>query len=155
MNILVTVGTGSFDSLIKYCDKIAFGSDLKFTFQTGKGIYRPKNGYYFDFDFYLNLGDFDLIISHCGAGTVYQCLNNKIPLIVIPNLERSDSHQSELATYLKNNKFCCVCTDFDELNDLIVKYNQSNYSTYNSVSFDFFGADYIVDIINDSFKVDK
>ncbi|MCG9730949.1 hypothetical protein L1D44_14090 [Shewanella sp. Isolate13] len=150
MKILVTVGTGSFDSLVERCDKISSNSVDEFTFQIGKGGYQPKNGLYFDFSPDLNLTDFDLVISHCGAGTVFKCLNSKIPLIAIPNLERSDKHQSELGCYLEKHNFCCTCFDLTHLNRLIVDYDFKNYNDYNNISF--FGVSEVIDIISDSFK---
>lgn len=150
MKILVTVGTGCFDSLIECCDKIACNSVYQFTFQIGKGEYLPKNGVYFDFQPDLALTHFDLIISHCGAGTVYKCLNSKIPLIAVPNLERSDKHQSELGYYLEKNNFCSTCFDLEDLKKLIFDYKQINYDEYISVTF--FGVSQVIKIINDSFK---
>lgn len=150
MRVLVTVGTGCFDSLIKRCDRIALDSHYKFTFQIGKGAYQPINGYYFDFDSCLDVTDFDLVISHCGAGTVYKCLNSDISLIAVPNLERSDKHQSELGSYLQKHNFCSTCFDLENLERLIGDYEKSSYSEYKNIEF--FGVDYVTKIIDDSFK---
>ena len=61
---------------------------------------------------YLNLERFedsaDVLITHCGAGSVFWGLENKIPTIAIVNLSRPDDHQMDLGNYLDNKELCLV-----------------------------------------------
>ena len=102
-NFLITVGTGSFDSLVSVFDN----SDIDCFIQYGVGdkpISKPSIDFHHDF---LSLiSDFDYIITHCGAGTVFPLLKLNAKLIVIPNMERNDPHQVELFNFLMQNNFC-------------------------------------------------
>ena len=49
--------------------------------------------------------DYDLIITHAGAGTVFFLLACNLPFIAVPNLERQDPHQLELYNWLEKNKY--------------------------------------------------
>jgi len=55
-------------------------------------------------DYLPHLGDVlrraSLVISHCGAGSVFEALSEGTPLIVVPNQLLMDNHQMELATLL-------------------------------------------------------
>lgn len=144
MKILVTVGTGSYDSLITCLDDDLNANDFNVLFQIGQGKYIPKKHPYERF--IPNLAnmyhEFDLIISHCGAGTVFQCLTSRIPIIVIPNTERSDNHQLDLAKYLSLNNFCHVSYTVDDVVNNIKNNSPEIYSEYKCQSF--FGADFIL-----------
>lgn len=65
--------------------------------------------------------EYDLIITHAGAGTVFFLLKCNLPFIAVPNIERRDTHQLELYYWLKDNNFSQTAL-VEELNlDLIVK----------------------------------
>jgi beta-1,4-N-acetylglucosaminyltransferase len=103
-SLLVTVGTTEFEELIKNIDSIQFLKKLNFFdftklyIQIGRGKYEPKilveNGYNNNisieyFRFTDNLPDYikkcDLIISHCGAGSILEIITLKKQLIVVIN----------------------------------------------------------------------
>src|SRR5688500_14118574 len=117
MKIFVTVGTTSFDSLIKFIDEEFHKKGYEITFQISEGKYIPKNFEYFKFseniDFYYK--DCDVAITHAGAGSVYRLLELKKKIIIIPNLERVDKHQIEIAEYMKENGHALMCLNFDNL----------------------------------------
>ena len=50
----------------------------------------------------------DVLISHCGAGTVFWALEKKIKLIAIVDEDRHDDHQWDLGNYLDHHRFCMV-----------------------------------------------
>lgn len=148
MNILVTVGSGCFDSLIMECDKILINYNCNVLFQIGDGKYKPIN---FQYNEYIdNLSqqyeNFDLVITHCGAGTVYKCLDLGIRFISVPNIERKDRHQLELAKFLFLNNLSPVCFNLDELSKFICKYPLFLYAKYKEPRF--FGQNMISSFIN-------
>ena len=48
----------------------------------------------------------DLIISHCGAGSILEALSMKKQLIVVINGSLQDNHQLELSDALSDGRFC-------------------------------------------------
>ncbi|NHE55634.1 PssE/Cps14G family polysaccharide biosynthesis glycosyltransferase [Cyclobacterium plantarum] len=117
MKILVTVGTTRFDSLIKYLDELILPSDMAFTFQIADGAYKPVNHPFFSFskkiDQYYQSSD--VIICHAGAGTIYKLLELRKRIIIVPNTERTDNHQLDIAAFMGNNGYALTVIDFDEL----------------------------------------
>lgn len=43
-----------------------------------------------------------LVISHAGAGSIFEALTYKVPLIVVPNPILMDNHQVELAKLMED-----------------------------------------------------
>ncbi|WP_318481527.1 PssE/Cps14G family polysaccharide biosynthesis glycosyltransferase [Photobacterium leiognathi] len=151
MNILVTVGTGSFDTLISSLEeKFRNSVDIKLTIQYGSGN-RPSasNSIHDMFDFKKNIDElfyeFDLVICHCGAGTVFSLLEKNIPFIAVPNLERVDKHQVELAKYLDEMSYSIVCFDVNDISNSILNYKTENIKKYQKTLF--FMADDILDYL--------
>jgi len=138
MKILVTVGTTSFDTLIQFLDEFKSSYQFEFIFQIADGEYIPKNYEYFRFDEELwgNYNDV-FVITHCGAGSLYYLLENNIKFIGVPNLERVDQHQTDIAEFLRSNDLSSVCLTFEELGqELSVKKNSSaTYRPYKKESF--------------------
>jgi beta-1,4-N-acetylglucosaminyltransferase len=117
MKIFVTVGTTSFDSLIRFIDEELRNEGYEIIFQISEGKYIPKNFEYFNFsediDFYYK--NCDVVITHAGAGSVYRLLELKKKIIIIPNMERVDKHQIEIAEYMKEKGHALMCSDINEL----------------------------------------
>ncbi|MDV5172112.1 PssE/Cps14G family polysaccharide biosynthesis glycosyltransferase [Photobacterium rosenbergii] len=113
---LVTVGTSSFDSLLKELDSLRIDS-LDIYFQTGTSKYKPKNYQHSPFidNFNDSLREYDLIISHAGAGSVYHMLECNYNIIVVPNTDRVDLHQLELAKFVESNNLALTCHDISEI----------------------------------------
>jgi len=134
--ILVTVGTTAFDSLIQAVDQ-HFSTSNKLILQIANGQYEPVNHQYFrysdDIDHYYK--NADLIISHGGAGSVFRILDLTKKLIIVPNLERLDSHQLDICQYMKHNNHATVCENHDDLADLVVKVKQINFTPYQADEF--------------------
>ena len=134
MKTLVTVGSSSFDSLIRAVDQAA--TKLKafsFTFQIGTGEYKPQNGNSFarSNEFSSVLADADIVITHAGAGTVFELLELNKKMIVVPNFDRVDKHQSDLALYIERNNYALVCHDVNHIEshiEGIIAYEPVPYS---------------------------
>ena len=117
-SVFVTVGTTSFDALIEAVDSkqivrklIERGYDSLFI-QRGRGAYVPKHlvavgGGKFDVQVVEYLPSLDralkeasLVISHAGAGSVFEALSFHVPTLVVVNEALMDNHQVELAETL-------------------------------------------------------
>lgn len=151
MNIFATVGTTSYDSMIKALDKIFIQKDesINIIYQIAGGCHIPKSGSYFSFvddvsQFYRNS---DLIITHAGAGTVFGLLKLNKKFIIVPNLERIDKHQLDIAKYMDENNHALVVWDLSELYNVF----KSSYSFIPTpfVSDGFFMTESIIKYIND------
>lgn len=126
MNIFVTVGHTRFDSLFKQIDEI-HRDDWHFISQMYDGTYTPKNGEHIAYTheigtYYENA---DVVITHAGAGTVYNLLEMGKPIIVVANSDRIDTHQEDLIRYVEDSRFAQVCRNLDDLEGLL-----SNVSTF-------------------------
>ena len=147
MKVFVTVGTTRFPSLIRYFDQ---PSRSEIVLQTADPGYQPKHVTAFDFT-----GDVrryhewaDVIVTHAGAGSVYDLLERKRRIVVVPNLERSDKHQLDLARYVAAERYALVVErlsdhpDPDALLDAAVAFNPRKY-----VKDAFFKADYLLQLL--------
>lgn len=146
--ILVTVGTTSFDALIRILDKDIDG--VNFTFQIGNGEYIPHHGKYDRFisDLADQYTAFDLVISHAGAGSVYSLLDlSQTKALIVPNTERHDPHQIELSEFVRKQNYAEVKT-LDQLSKEPLEFilNDIMSKKYNSYSkTDFFVTNEILD----------
>ncbi|OQR90742.1 UDP-N-acetylglucosamine transferase subunit [Thraustotheca clavata] len=118
MNVFVTVGTTLFDELVAAVDSLAVYEALlakgftSIIFQIGRGTYEPKHAppalamsfYRYNTEYKRDIAATSLVISHAGAGTIMDVLNQHKHLIVVPNTKLMDNHQTELATALAERK---------------------------------------------------
>lgn len=124
-SLLVTVGTTEFNELIKAIDNHEFAIALqilsinKVTVQIGRGNHEPHTLIEscksfgievelcrFKPDLEIDMRLADLIISHCGAGSILEAVKYKKPLIVVVNESLQDNHQTELSDALSNSGYC-------------------------------------------------
>lgn len=137
MKVLVTVGTTPFDSLIRFCDE-NLSSDLDLTLQlSDKGVYLPKRFKFFRFadniaEYY---GNSDVVITHAGAGTVFNLLELGKHIIVVPNLDRDDGHQKDLAKVIEKKRWGLVCWKLDMLPALIEEAMACELAPYDRQEF--------------------
>ena len=132
MHIFVTVGTTEFNELIQtisspeICKMLRDnGRYTSITIQIGKGAFEPV-----DDDTYLTMNHFrlkptiteemkkaELIISHAGAGSIFEALSLKKKVIAVVNESLMDNHQRELGEVLdrENN---LVMTTYQKLHEL-------------------------------------
>ncbi|MBY6208228.1 MULTISPECIES: PssE/Cps14G family polysaccharide biosynthesis glycosyltransferase [Halomonas] len=135
MNIFVTVGTTSFESLI--ASALALARVEEYTFRIQDPSQQRERGVddscvvqrFYD-DVLLQYEWADLIVTHAGAGSVYATLEMGKKIIVVPNLERADKHQAELAKYIQENNYGAVLWDVNQLGDTIKIASKSSYRPY-------------------------
>lgn len=147
MKILVTLGTTKFDSLIEYIDNNISNENHNITLQIADGIYKPKNFNYFTYTdniekYYI---ESDIIICHAGAGTIYRLLELNKKIIIVPNLDRIDNHQSDISTFMSKNNFALALENYNELDALLLKINNTDLEIFKKESF--FKAQEIIDFI--------
>ncbi|KAL2459576.1 glycosyltransferase family protein 28 [Forsythia ovata] len=123
--VFVTVGTTSFDSLVRAVDTQEVKEALfrkgytHLIIQMGRGSYIPTKSAGEDesldvdyFTFSSSIAEYlksaSLVISHAGSGSIFETLRLEKPLIVVVNEDLMDNHQSELAEELAERKhlFC-------------------------------------------------
>lgn len=136
--ILVTIGTTSWDDLMRYIDK-TLGKKYKIFYQIADGNYVPNTGTSERFisNFQSFCGEFDIIITHAGAGTVYNLLESNSLLVVIPNVDRIDKHQLELADFIDRENLAAVAYCFEEIEEKIddIIRGGSNFESYKKEEF--------------------
>ncbi|CAN6571334.1 unnamed protein product [Malus baccata var. baccata] len=119
--VFVTVGTTSFDALVRAVDTHEVKEELlkrgytRLLIQMGRGSYIPTKAEggdeplavdYFTFSSSIaeHLRAASLVISHAGSGSIFETLRLGKPLIVVVNEDLMDNHQSELAEELADRK---------------------------------------------------
>ncbi|EGR3366126.1 glycosyltransferase [Vibrio parahaemolyticus] len=150
MNVLVTVGTTSFDTLIHAADLIAEEKkNIKFLFQIGNGTYVPKNGKYVSFTNNIDslYDKSDLVICHAGAGTIYRLLELEKKVILVPNLERVDKHQSDISLYMERGGYLSVAWSINDLKEVFER--QDNFNPVSFKKENFFKFEEIANFIID------
>ena len=122
MKVFLTVGTSKFDELIRKMDAIASAqSDLKVIAQIGFSNVTPVNFLKF-FRFTLHMGEYykwaDIVISHGGAGSIYDVLAHRKKAIVVPNPHLTEEHQYEIVQVFHDLGYI-IKGDVDKLQDLL------------------------------------
>ncbi len=147
MKIFVTVGTTKFDGLIRYIDEHFKDSIHEFTLQIAGGNYIPVHFPYFNFtdEIKAYYRDCDLVISHGGAGSIYQLLELQKKVIVVPNLERSDRHQLDITRFMSEKNYVLQVSNLDNLPDAISRCETHQFDRFGKQ--DFFAADEILDFL--------
>jgi len=132
MRIFVTVGTGKFDLLIKEVDTIALKFNPTIIAQIGKGKFIPKNITYFRFKESLmdEYQKADLIIAHAGAGTTYEVLGLGKKIIIVPNLNRTDSHQLDIVKKLSEEGYLIGCKKINDLSKILKDIKNTKFKKY-------------------------
>jgi beta-1,4-N-acetylglucosaminyltransferase len=138
MKVLVTAGTTPFDSLFAHLDNLTSKfPDIEFIGQIGKGGYTPQNFPSFNFthEFPEQISSADAVITHAGAGTVYDLLERGKRCIVIANLERRDKHQLEISRYVNEMGYALATTDLADLEELLKQLERFEPSRYEKTDF--------------------
>nr|MCK4929515.1 hypothetical protein [Nanoarchaeota archaeon] len=128
MRIFVTIGTGRFDALIKKMDSLK----LDVIAQTGNIDFVPQNLKHFRFT--NNIDEYykkaDLIISHGGAGTIYELLNKNKKVIAVANKDRTDEHQEEILRALSKEGYLIWCKNLRDLKKCIQRAKKFKFKKY-------------------------
>ncbi|HEQ3534789.1 TPA: glycosyltransferase [Vibrio parahaemolyticus] len=121
MKIFVTVGTTKFDTLIRAVDFSSDTESHQYTYQIADGEYKPSSGSYFtftsDIEDYYNQAD--IVITHAGAGSIYGLLERNKTIIIVPNLDRVDKHQSDIADFMEEGGYARVCYNMEIIGEII------------------------------------
>lgn len=123
--VFVTVGTTEFDQLITRLDRIEFLSCLqqhgysRLIVQYGRGTHIPNviidesetfcisaECYRYKSSLEEDMKRADLVISHCGAGSILEAITYGKMLIVVTNSSLQDNHQQELSDALISGNYC-------------------------------------------------
>jgi len=136
MSILVTVGTTNFDSLIEFLDN-NFDEHEDVLFQIANGEYKPKQFEFIAFtkDIDALYKKYDFIITHAGAGTIYKLLDLRKKFIVVPNLERIDSHQTDIAQFVEENNYALTCINYEDIPLALKKLPTVTFEKYEKEPF--------------------
>lgn len=145
-SMLITVGTTEFDELVVAIDNAAFATACKnlrinkLSIQIGRGIHEPKalllacesmeinaNVYRYVPDLEVEIKAADLIISHCGAGSILEAVKYNKPLIVVINESLQDNHQTELADAMSSSGYCSSTTPQHLLQTLSTEFSWSKH----------------------------
>lgn len=137
MNIFVTVGHTHYDSLFRSIDQYLSPEQYLVTNQIADGAYSPKQHEFFRFvDSTSELIDqADIVVTHAGAGSVFNLLEAGKKVVVVPNFERVDKHQEDLASFVENNKYGCVCWDLSQIEKCIVTAKTNDFNMYKRTPF--------------------
>lgn len=158
--IFITVGTTDFDTFVSeidassFCDIVQEIGCTELVIQIGRGKKEPivlpsecaQRGISYEcFRFKPTLSEnmsrADLIISHCGAGSVLEALTLQKMLIVVVNPTLQGNHQIELADSLTESKYALssipqtFLEDFanfikEGIGNMIEAYPQTDLSTF-------------------------
>ena len=144
--VFVTVGTTEFDQLIREIDSSSFLQCLKecgydeLSVQMGRGLYEPValisaskslsfpvTVYRFKPNLDKDMDRADLIISHCGAGSILEAVRKRKRLIVVINNSLQDNHQTELSDALTSEGDYYISTIPTQLISVLIR--SKNQST--------------------------
>lgn len=146
MSVFVTVGSTSFDDLIKtVCSEKVLrvlknkGFD-KVVLQIGRGTIVSAVSEELEVEWFKYKDSLEddfksasLIIGHAGAGTILESLIERKPLITVFNEKLMNNHQSELAEQMEKDGFLISCST-DKLLETLENFDPKNLKTYTSDS---------------------
>ena len=144
MKIFVTVGNTRYNSLIKAIDAHLSSVEFDIIVQIADGEYISKHHEYFRYSNNIEqyFKDADLVITHAGAGTVFQLLEDSRKMLVVPNHDRVDGHQLDLTNYLEKNDFANVCYDLNTIKQCALEAIRAEHVPYEK---DFFTGYSLID----------
>jgi len=148
MNIFVTVGHTHYNSLFKAVNEQLSPKTYHVVNQISDGDYIPDKHKYFKFtqDIAAQISQADLVITHAGAGSVFHLLEIGKPIVVVPNFERVDEHQKDLADFVEKNNYATVCNNLAQLAPCVLDAVSKTFSQYQTTPF--YGYQYILDLLN-------
>ncbi len=121
--ILVTVGSvAPFDRLVAEVDQLAGkGAIGDVVAQIGNGSYIPRNARWFRFEHGLikYFGEADLVITHNGAGTIFELLALGKKTIAIPNPDTIQMENIDIVKKLSSDGHIILCMDVEGLGKAI------------------------------------
>ena len=118
--IFVTVGVGVSEEIVRKVDEIAPRLNEKVFVLLGNTEYEPKNCKFVrsvkSIVPYVKRSR--LVISHGGAGTLFECLDNGARVIAIAK-KHADDHQTDIIDKLSNEGYIIKCGNIENLEEYI------------------------------------
>jgi len=121
--IFVTVGSvAPFDDLIREVDRLVEKGVIgDVVAQIGNGTYTPKNAEWFRFkkeltEFYRPA---ELVITHSGAGTLFEALKEGKKAISVPN--PNAVHNPDIIMKFSDGGYILLCPDLNQLEERILQ----------------------------------
>ncbi|MDA5565372.1 glycosyltransferase [Cobetia sp. MMG027] len=141
MKVLITTGTTPFKSLVNIAISNFQSSHHIYVIQSPcLNNYTVLNGNIETHTFIENIEEHyqsaDLVITHAGAGSVYRLLELQKKVVVVPNVDRIDNHQLDLAAFIEKNNYAKVIYDVNMLSDKLI--NDALNEQYNTFTKDNF-----------------
>jgi len=150
VKILVTVGSTRYDELIKVVDTVLVNENYDVEMQIADGKYIPINYKYFTF--IENIREYyersDIVITHAGAGTIYELLELEKKIIIVPNLDRADNHQIDIARYMDENGYATTLWKCEDLIKVINEVNKKQFIKMTKEQF--FKTDEIIEYMKNN-----
>lgn len=85
-----------------------------------------------DFDRYMQ--EAEVVVTHSGVNSIISCMKMNKPLVVCPRLheygEHVDNHQMEIAELMRTKYDVLVCTDMNDLSEMIEKAKTHKYKSW-------------------------
>jgi beta-1,4-N-acetylglucosaminyltransferase len=136
--IFVTVGSmAPFDELVMKIDKLAENKVLSdVVVQLGNGSYIPKNTEWFRFknDLRPLYRSAEFIITHNGAGTLFEILSVGRKAIAVSNPHTIQWENMDIIKKLSEGGYILSCQDLDHLDESISQINNWNPKEYKEQS---------------------
>lgn len=133
--VLITVGTTPFDDLIRYCDLNIDIKQYEVLAQVSNlSKYKTKNIKTIEFS--DNIFDLyeqhDIIMSHAGAGSVYNLLELNKKVIFVPNYTMKDNHQEDIIKFVTKNNYALSLNIKNKLdiNNLLSLTSRKKFNKY-------------------------
>lgn len=123
--IMITVGSvAPFDDLVRKADELAGrGSIGDVVAQIGNGSYVPKNARWFRFEHGLTsyFKEADLVVTHNGAGTIFELLALGKKVIAVPNPGTVQMENIDIVKKLSADRHIILCMSVEELGEAFAK----------------------------------
>lgn len=151
-NVFVTVGTTSFDELIKevtsdrVLERLRSRGCKRLVLQVADGLCKvnerdiaAEHGirvecYVFkDIGIQLDIMEADLVIGHAGAGTCMDILEGEKPGLIVINDSLMDNHQVQLAQQLNDEGYVRCCS-VNELADVLETIDIKDFKRFKSMA---------------------
>jgi beta-1,4-N-acetylglucosaminyltransferase len=148
VNLFVTVGTTRFDSLVEQVAIDPFFRSNDCVLQVGPGGLHPEGFEVFDYtnrieEYYKGA---DVVITHAGAGSIYQILDLRKPMIIVPNMDRLDRHQHDIATFMHTNGYALSVFELTKLSEAVQEAARTTFRLFERD--DFFAGEDILSFID-------
>ena len=136
MKLLVTVGTTPFDRLIKAADQ-QLSHVYELRSQISSGDYVPEGHAFFrrSDNIEEEYAQAELVISHGGAGSIFRLLELSKKIVMVPNLDRVDLHQTDICAFMAANGHAAVCRDLSYLFEVVEEALVMDFVPYRADEF--------------------